>query len=271
MSILLRRRLHPDRHRAQVMPSPCSSFCSLFSGLLQFSSRWCCEVPCTLCVTISECGSRCFRSWRRWCSRSRWSSASSSAQPGMFDFAPGHGSGRFNGRLRRPLRHPHAAGDDGFRPVRQADRPVQADRAAGLLRLPGDAGPDRGHLRLFPAVGIERGVFAVATVFALFGLVVIRYSAHRARNVRIPTSRVLVVGSAHACEEVARLLRMPCNGRAARLKGQVHDGMRDERRSPDADVTFAQSPGRSASRRSSSPSTSAAAARSRSRSCSPAG
>jgi sugar transferase (PEP-CTERM system associated) len=77
---------------------------------------------------------------------------------------------------------------------------------------------------IYPAVGIERGVFGVATVFALFGLVVIRYSAHRARNVRIPTSRVLVVGSANACEEVARLLRVPCNGRAARLKGQVHIG-----------------------------------------------
>jgi exopolysaccharide biosynthesis polyprenyl glycosylphosphotransferase len=33
-----------------------------------------------------------------------------------------------------------------------------------------------------------------------------------------------VVGSANGCEEVARLLRMPCNGRAARLKGQVHLG-----------------------------------------------
>ena len=75
---------------------------------------------------------------------------------------------------------------------------------------------------LVPDVGIERDVFATATVFALFGLVVIRYSAHRARNLRIPASRVLVVGSEPACEDVARLLRVPCNGRAARLRAQVH-------------------------------------------------
>jgi sugar transferase (PEP-CTERM system associated) len=77
---------------------------------------------------------------------------------------------------------------------------------------------------VFPEVGIERDVFAVATVFALFGVVVIRYSAYRARNLHLPSSRVLVVGSAPACEDVARLLRTPGNGRAARLKGQVRVG-----------------------------------------------
>jgi len=77
---------------------------------------------------------------------------------------------------------------------------------------------------LFPEVGIERGVFAVATVFALFGVVVIRYSAYRARNLHLPSARVLVVGSARSCEDVGRLLRHAGNGRAARLQGQVHVG-----------------------------------------------
>ena len=77
---------------------------------------------------------------------------------------------------------------------------------------------------LFPELGMERDAFAVATVFALFGVVVIRYSAHRARNLQLPSARVLVVGTARSCEEVARLLREAANGRTARLKGEVHVG-----------------------------------------------
>jgi sugar transferase (PEP-CTERM system associated) len=80
---------------------------------------------------------------------------------------------------------------------------------------------------LFPEVGIRRDVFAVASVFALFGLLVVRYSAYSAAKLHIPTSRVLVVGAESTCADVARLLRVPREGRAARLHAQVHVEMPD--------------------------------------------
>jgi hypothetical protein len=68
---------------------------------------------------------------------------------------------------------------------------------------------------------VGRDTFAVASLFALFGLLVVRYSAYRASGFPLPAARVLVVGEAPASTEVAKVLSVPREGRAARFQGEV--------------------------------------------------
>lgn len=75
-----------------------------------------------------------------------------------------------------------------------------------------------------PEATIGRGIFALASVFALVGLLLVRYGAHRAAMLRVPSGRVLVVGDGPEAEEVVELLRTPRRGRAARFTAQVRVG-----------------------------------------------
>ena len=74
---------------------------------------------------------------------------------------------------------------------------------------------------VFPDSTVGRGVFALASIFALLGLLLVRYAVHRAAVLQIPTTRVLVVGDGPEANEVVELLRMRRGGRAARFAAQV--------------------------------------------------
>ena len=89
---------------------------------------------------------------------------------------------------------------------------------------------------LFPEATVGRGVFALASVFALMGLFAVRYAVHRAAALQMPTSRVLVVGDGPEANEVVKLLRIPRGGRAARFAAQVRVGPSCESLATDADI-----------------------------------
>lgn len=72
-----------------------------------------------------------------------------------------------------------------------------------------------------PKWTVGRGVFAMASVFAVIGLLIVRLVAHRAAMLQMPTSRVLVVGDGPEAQEVVAFLRIPQGGRVARFTAQV--------------------------------------------------
>lgn len=74
---------------------------------------------------------------------------------------------------------------------------------------------------IVPDLMVGRGIFALASVFGLLGLLVVRYAAYRAATLQMPTSRVLVVGNGPEARDVVDLLRVPRGGRAARFTAQV--------------------------------------------------
>lgn len=76
-------------------------------------------------------------------------------------------------------------------------------------------------LALFPDSTVRRGAFAVASIVALSMLLALRYMAHRASALKVPTRRVLVLGDGPESDEIAAMLRVPRAGRAARFAGQV--------------------------------------------------
>ncbi|MET0507011.1 MAG: TIGR03013 family XrtA/PEP-CTERM system glycosyltransferase [Burkholderiaceae bacterium] len=74
---------------------------------------------------------------------------------------------------------------------------------------------------LFADVMVRRGVFAVASMVALLGVLAVRYMAHRAAAMQVPTRRVLVLGDGPEAGEIAEMLRVARSGRAPRFAAQV--------------------------------------------------
>ncbi len=68
-----------------------------------------------------------------------------------------------------------------------------------------------------PDLAVGRGVFALASLFGLSGLLVVRYAANRAAMLQLPSSRILVVGDGPEAEGVVALLQVPHRGRAPRF------------------------------------------------------
>ena len=72
---------------------------------------------------------------------------------------------------------------------------------------------------LFPDTYIGRGVFAVTSVFALLGVLLVRLLFFRVTDLGLPRRRVLVVGNSGDAEEVIRFLHEGELGRSVQYAG----------------------------------------------------
>ncbi len=72
---------------------------------------------------------------------------------------------------------------------------------------------------LFPDTYIGRGVFAVTSVFALIGVLLVRLLFFRVTDLGLPRRRVLVVGNSGDAEEVIRFLHEGELGRSVQYAG----------------------------------------------------
>ena len=72
---------------------------------------------------------------------------------------------------------------------------------------------------VFPATYIGRGVFAMTSVLALAGVVMVRLLFFRVTDLGLPRRRVLVVGNGPECEEVIRFLHEGERSRSIQYAG----------------------------------------------------
>lgn len=72
---------------------------------------------------------------------------------------------------------------------------------------------------LFPAIYVGRGVFALTSVFAVAGVVLIRLIFFRVTDVGLPKRRVLIVGNGHEAEDVIRFLNEGTRGKVIEYAG----------------------------------------------------
>ena len=72
-----------------------------------------------------------------------------------------------------------------------------------------------------PETVVGRGVFALASMFALFGLMAIRFAAYHAGILNIPNGRLLVLGDGKDALDVVSLLNERRGARAARFGALV--------------------------------------------------
>ena len=75
----------------------------------------------------------------------------------------------------------------------------------------------------FPGSQVGRGVFGIASVLALIGLLLVRWFAYRAGFISIPLRRYMVLGSGEIADDVAGLLETPgrLGGRRLALRAPV--------------------------------------------------
>ncbi len=72
---------------------------------------------------------------------------------------------------------------------------------------------------LFPQTYVERGVFAVASIFALAGEILVRLFFFRVTAAGLPRRRVLVLGNGVEAEQVIRFLNEGARGRLVQYAG----------------------------------------------------
>jgi len=72
---------------------------------------------------------------------------------------------------------------------------------------------------LIPETYIGRGVFAVSSVFALAGVVLVRLMFFRVTDLGLPKRRVLVLGNGPEAEDVIRFLHEGVRGRTIQYAG----------------------------------------------------
>jgi len=72
---------------------------------------------------------------------------------------------------------------------------------------------------LVPAIYVGRGVFAITSVFALGGVLLVRLLFFRLTDFGLPRRRVLVLGNGPEAEEIIRFLHEGARGRSIRYAG----------------------------------------------------
>lgn len=72
---------------------------------------------------------------------------------------------------------------------------------------------------LFPGTYVGRGVFAITSVFAVFGVLLLRVMFFRVSDIGLPKRRVLVLGNGPEAEDVIRFLHDAGRGRTVRYAG----------------------------------------------------
>ncbi len=72
---------------------------------------------------------------------------------------------------------------------------------------------------VFPATYVGRGVFAITSLFAAGGVLLIRLIFFRLTDVGLPKRRVLILGNGHEAEEVIRFLNDGARGRTIEYAG----------------------------------------------------
>ncbi len=72
---------------------------------------------------------------------------------------------------------------------------------------------------LFPATYVGRGVFAVTSVFAVAGVLLLRVMLFRVSDIGLPKRRVLVLGNGPEAEDIIRFLHEAGRGRTVQYAG----------------------------------------------------
>lgn len=72
---------------------------------------------------------------------------------------------------------------------------------------------------VFPATYVGRGIFAVTSVFAVTGVLLLRVMFFRVSDIGLPKRRVLVLGNGSEAEDVIRFLHEAGRGRTVRYAG----------------------------------------------------